>query len=748
MPKGIMSDIHKDITVSMKGRDGSTVTYKSPTGSSMDMSGILGGMVNGFAPTPVADNRQINVTPGEFVVNQPAAQKYKGILTKINNEGRQMLAQGGWTGKKNYADGGQIHTTPDELYNQLQEDLPYIEEMIQGGKSVADVSKYYIDSYGLAPTDTTYGVIGEVYDEVVAASAPGGYATDSTPITASANPAMKAKEFAEVNGLIFDGSSQPVLEGLVREAVEDWAGMPQHEKSEWGSIDELIDYYLNDGATEEGLYDSHYKEDVAGYATGGMVNSPLSKTLAGNSEFVSRVKAAAAKGMPTDKILGAVLADKRLSSTNPMEAYKAIKQVIGAKENFWTGGEVGKGDPDEGDTFSHKGQTVYYKNGQWVYKKGTPAPGYIVNAISAASKAFNETPTEGNQSDSVAQGSDTPAVEKETHAKNYAWGKRAIEAEKVIRELIAGGFNPGSFEYAKGETVANFLGDIARTEDGQRYKKAVESLVAAVLRKDTGAAIAADEFDRTYRQLFGSFGTGKAAQEDAANQRKQNIEGFISASGPAADDLKKQSEGLFEKPGASGESIFTGQDIGGAIGGTALGIAGGIFGGPLGAAVGSGAGTYLGRAVGEWLTSDSDVLESLTPEANDVIDTALATVGGGALKVGSSAYKAAKAEIARRWAKSGKKDASVVSELAENIAEKGIIKGTATAVAGGARKVAGKIAPQIADQAKRGKWQFVEFGNKPFFRDQAGNIIDGVTGSVVKGKTRRDVIKQLPEVEF
>ena len=734
MPKGIMSDMNKDITVTMKGRDGGSVTYKSPAGSSMDMGGIMGGMVPGYAPSPVADNKQINVTPGEFVVNVPAAQKYSGILNKINNEGRQMLAQGGYAGKPqmgmNYNQGGLLGSPAS--YDQLQEDLPYIEEQLQAGTSPEELAKYY-------------GVTTEAFYDATA-----GVHGGNGPIVSSGNPAQAASSFAEANGLDHSDTVMETLESLAKEAIQDWASLPPHEKKEWGSIDELIDYYMNDGATEAGLYDSHYVADQ-NFNQGGMVGK-LRDTLVKNAEFVSRVKAAFGKGLSHDQIVDAALKNPRVSGmiNTDMDTWQleqAIASITGGTpvEGYWTGGEVGKGDPEEGDTFSHKGQNVTYKNGSWVYKSGSAAPGYVVQAITAANDAFKEAPVEGEAP--AEQKSNITAVEKETHAKNYAWGKRAIEAEKVIRELTQGGFNPASFEYAKGETAANFLGDIARTEEGQRYKKAVESLVAAVLRKDTGAAIAADEFDRTYRQLFPSFGTGEKAQADAANQRKQNIEGFISASGPGAGDLTEQLGNLLETPSTSDSPIFTGQDYGGMIGGTALGIAGGIFGGPLGAAIGSGTGTYLGRTVGQMLTSDDTLLESLTPEASDVIDTALSSIGGGALKIGSNAWKAAKAAIARRAAQKGTKDARALSDIAGEVAEKGLIKGVASAVSGKAGAISGKITPHIGQMARKEGWQYANVGSKPFFRKLDGTIIDGVTGSITKGRTATQVNKALGPIK-
>ncbi len=143
MSKGLLDRKSEDVTVTRKMGNGASITYKSPMDSQMDLNGILGGMVDGYAPSPVADNKQINVTPGEFVVNQPAAQKYSGLLEQINNEGRQALKMGGWTtpkGKMNYANGGGVF---DGYGNYSQQQ--FLDEAqprgVQGGSAAPGVGQ-------------------------------------------------------------------------------------------------------------------------------------------------------------------------------------------------------------------------------------------------------------------------------------------------------------------------------------------------------------------------------------------------------------------------------------------------------------------------------------------------------------------------------------------------------------------------------------------------------------------------------
>lgn len=113
----------EDTTITHKRADGSSVTVKSPKGSSNEMLGLLGGRVKGNSPTPVSDDVPAMLTSGEYVVSRPAAMKYGGLLDKINNEGRQMLrAQGYQMGGPvmRYANGGYADYSPEMFLSEAQ----------------------------------------------------------------------------------------------------------------------------------------------------------------------------------------------------------------------------------------------------------------------------------------------------------------------------------------------------------------------------------------------------------------------------------------------------------------------------------------------------------------------------------------------------------------------------------------------------------------------------------------------------
>ena len=362
-------------------------------------------------------------------------------------------------------------------------------------------------------------------------------------------------------------------------------------------------------------------------------------------------------------------------------------------QSYWTGGEVeGQASPgatpDEGDTFTTRGQTFYFKNGQWVYKGGSPAPEYATKDLAdqlAPSEAMDDPATSGLVNVSPSR-SPEGAKFKEQESKNAGWARRAIEAEKTIRQLASEGYNPANFARSKQELIAGLLGDsdILRDEEGQRYRRAVEAFVAAVLRKDTGAQIASSEYERVLTEMFPSLGSTDATQQQLANQRKQAIDSFIEASGPAKEGLTEQLGDLYqEAPVAEGADIVTGEDILGGLGGIGGAVAGGkagrkIRGGGkgaiIGSALGAAAGAFGGRGAAETAATGSFKEGFLEPEVNDYVDSLIAGLTAGA---GSStaALKPVIISLAGDLArKAGLK--SITKEVAEQAVKQTVSKST------------------------------------------------------------------------
>ena len=655
--KGLLDRKNEDVSITRKLPNGASVTYKSPNGSQVDMNGILGGMVDGYTPTPVSDNKQINVTPGEFVVNQPAAQKYKELLEKINNEGRRELAMGGWTGqegKTNYYGGGD---TSDPT--------------VQAAVAMSQ-------KYGVAGTDMNFHLLEQMAKEA---------------IRRGINPLSLPQ--GQVYGLLEEAS------GFINEQQKKIA-----TQADWSEI-----------GTQQGVVPT---------APG----QPSAKSF---YEGDYQVPA------------GGLNRDPRLPRR-------------GDPQGFWTGGEVeGQASPgatpEEGDTFQTRGQTFYFKDGQWQYKGGAAAPSYAVDDLNTKTAA-PKTEDQVVASDTAPTAQDATGLKlKEGESKNYGWANRAINAEKTIRELAAKGFNPAGLGMARQDMV-NWLtnkvvpgkaevgedqaGDVLRSEDAQRYRRAVEAFVAAVLRKDTGAQIARSEYERVLKEMFPSTGSTEKTQEQLAEQRKQAIDAFIVGAGPAASILREKEEGLYDTEAVSETPWVTGEDVGGVIGSGVGAVGGALIGkSPTAAIAGSTAleqlGSAGGRAFDEWMRGGDDVAGAAVDfDKQDVIDGILTA---GTAGLGSVAFKsvgAAKAFVNRELAKRGLTVADIGESAADDIAKK-LSSRAATQIAG---KVPDDIAAKYGANAG---WQAVSKGGNPYFVNQSGKVINGITGRPVSGRNAKNI---------
>ena len=668
----MIDKMNEDVTITRKLADGTTFTFKSPKGAQSNMAGLLGDMME--QPEPMGG-----------LLDSPAPQMMNlgGKVKKIYNEGYTAPGQAYAIAKSmGYADGGEAQRP---LYNMLQEDIDYIQEMVDGGATPKEVADYYISTWQLPGGDHDYETIGEVYDEVA------GSGSDSDM---QMDPAQIASMWARQNGVEFTDYNLEKLEQLVNEAYDDWRTLPDYEKAEWGSVAELVEYYLEDGSGEYGI--------------------------------------------------------KR-----------------GQVQGYWTGGEVGKGDPEEGDTADHLGGGfggIVFRQGQWVYaRSGNPVQKHIL-------KKLNEYANDiADEEGSVDPGGDTDLMGsedelaggvpelKEAEGKNYGWAQRAIAAEKIIRELEDDPeFNAAGAAIGKQEWISNIIdptSDLFRSEKGQRYRRAVEAFTAAILRKDTGAQVNNQELTRTARTFFPDLGTTAGTKSDLRNQRASVIESFIAASGPRAGEVTQLAEESlgegWRTPGpVEDKPLLTGEDWGGVAGGTIGAIGGGLVGGPVGAALGGAGGAYIGRAIAQYATTDDDLLASISPEVNDIIDSAISGVGGGAIKVGSVAWKAAKASIARRMAREGTSTADEVARIADDVAKGGILKGASGATSRLAAQVSGRVPAEILENATaKGFTSEVAHGGKPFLvNHNTGRVIDGLTGSLLPktAKTAKDVLAKTP----
>jgi hypothetical protein len=111
---------------------------------------------------------------------------------------------------------------------------------------------------------------------------------------------------------------------------------------------------------------------------------------------------------------------------------------------------------------------------------------------------------------------------------------RVGESNKTLLDLEnKEGFDPTSVQAALFSEIAG--GNIVLTEDQQVYQRSKRDIITAILRKESGAAIGVDEFDKEDKKLFPQIG-----DKPAVLKQKQK------ARGRAFDNLRRQSKGVYE----------------------------------------------------------------------------------------------------------------------------------------------------------------------------------------------------------
>jgi hypothetical protein len=128
----------------------------------------------------------------------------------------------------------------------------------------------------------------------------------------------------------------------------------------------------------------------------------------------------------------------------------------------------------------------------------------------------------------------------EFQGKSAAFGLRATEADKILREL------DGQYS-AAGVNLKNALGGVwgvggalgagansMLSDSSQRVDQAQRDFINAILRQESGAAIGAQEFDNAAKQYFPQPGDSAAVKTQKARARQLAIQGLQANAGKAA----------------------------------------------------------------------------------------------------------------------------------------------------------------------------------------------------------------------
>ncbi|MBU9469112.1 hypothetical protein LGM75_27765 [Burkholderia multivorans] len=121
-----------------------------------------------------------------------------------------------------------------------------------------------------------------------------------------------------------------------------------------------------------------------------------------------------------------------------------------------------------------------------------------------------------------------------------AFGARALDAQNMLRQLEAGGTTNTNPVYRAASGMPVIGGALAgatnwlNSDQQQSYEQAKRNFVSAILRKESGAAIADSEFANEEKKYFPQTGDSPATIEQKARARDLAIEALKAQAGPGA----------------------------------------------------------------------------------------------------------------------------------------------------------------------------------------------------------------------
>lgn len=168
------------------------------------------------------------------------------------------------------------------------------------------------------------------------------------------------------------------------------------------------------------------------------------------------------------------------------------------------------------------------QQGKWQYD---PARGGLVNIGTGEFKPATQ--------DGVPIGAkETPLTESQANANIYA--RRAMEAHRVLTDLGID-YSPTKLAMQRGAANTPLVGGLVEaagntfmmSPNDQKAEQAQRDFINAVLRKESGAVIAASEFDSARRQYFPQPGDSPQVRAQKTRNREIALQGLAIAAGPA-----------------------------------------------------------------------------------------------------------------------------------------------------------------------------------------------------------------------
>jgi hypothetical protein len=116
------------------------------------------------------------------------------------------------------------------------------------------------------------------------------------------------------------------------------------------------------------------------------------------------------------------------------------------------------------------------------------------------------------------------------------FAQRMLFSEGLVRNVLAEGYRPTSFDVFF-DNVGKIIGSSGLSADGQRFFHSSTNFIAALLRKESGAAISAEEYSNGLMQYFPRVGDTPEVIDEKQARRDSAISGMVRVSGDAFEAI-------------------------------------------------------------------------------------------------------------------------------------------------------------------------------------------------------------------
>ena len=198
---------------------------------------------------------------------------------------------------------------------------------------------------------------------------------------------------------------------------------------------------------------------------------------------------------------------------------------------------------EQGFQLGKMGMEQQFTSGQNALSRGISMRGQdMTNANQPLVAVVNAQgqPTYVPRNQAVGQAPYNPNQAKMTEMQSNAnlFGTRAAESNRILQRL-EGKYSPLGIQFQEsmvgGLPGVSYVANKAMSPETQQAAQAQRDFVTAILRKESGAAISASEFDNARKQYFDQPGDSPQVKAQKAQNRQTAIQGIQAAAGPLAN---------------------------------------------------------------------------------------------------------------------------------------------------------------------------------------------------------------------